>query len=755
MISRKSSGPKRVTRGLDRDIYLLVRRLEQNDQDEHQRLSVSIVYTEIVRSNSSLARQKKRVLEESIERVLAVRREERKADELLDSDDGLESHEATGDGTETGRSRARDDFILNRQLVKHWDFARASHSNVDPGRKDGSGDGAVAGTASDTAPVSAERLENGEPRRKKRKADGRVKDIDRSPPTGMSVHDMAGIDAVLDRLVVAVREPLESGRQFVNAPRSMNNSVLLHGPSGCGKSTLANAVAASLDVSYIPVLASSLVGGTSGDSEKNIRDVFEEALRKAPCLVFIDEVDTVFSRRDNAQKGMEGRMVAEMMAGMDKAASGSGDGRNVVILAATNRPESLDDAVRRRFRVEIEMAVPSQEARCQILKAQAQKLPLAEDVDFDKLGKATPGYVGADLQNLVNAAEEEMRTRTWQAALRSAGLMWDKPAPDWNEWRARDSYLELGLPVPPLDSISMSDFKAAIRKVQPAYKREGFSAIPDTTWADVGAMQDVRKRLTMSIIGPISRPEMFASVGITTAAGILLWGPPGCGKTLVAKAVANESKANFISIKGPELLNKYVGESERAVRQLFTRAKSSAPCILFFDEMDALAPKRDDGFSEASGRVVNTLLTELDGVEGRSGVYVIGATNRPDKIDPAMRRPGRLGTSIFVGLPTVQDRVDILCTIYRNRICRGKPLDTHVAQELEAIARNKRCERFSGADLSNLMDVAAHACIQRQWDDPTEEPVITAEDWEQALLDVKPSVQEDQANGINVLSSHA
>lgn len=289
-------------------------------------------------------------------------------------------------------------------------------------------------------------------------------------------------------------------------------------------------------------------------------------------------------------------------------------------------------------------------------------------------------------------------------------------------------------------SITYGDFMTAIPKVQPSAKREGFATIPDTTWADIGAMHEVREELAMAIVEPIKRPESFARVGITAPAGVLLWGPPGCGKTLVAKAVANESKANFISIKGPELLNKYVGESERAVRQVFERARSSVPCILFFDELDALVPKRDDSLSEASSKVVNTLLTELDGLASRAGIYVVAATNRPDMIDPAMLRPGRLGTSVFVGLPTPDERVEILKALYRKAL-PSAPSDE--VDALEQTARDVRCTGYSGADLGSLHQAAAAAALKRETAvGPADHLRIVKVDWEVALGKVKASVKD-------------
>ncbi|KUI58765.1 hypothetical protein VP1G_06011 [Cytospora mali] len=658
--------PANLRQGLDNDVYQIVRKYEDGLPEHQQpsaggrggtRITVGAVYEYVQRSNSSLKRQKKRVLEDSIERP------------------------------------------------------------------------------------------NGEARPKRRRKD--PKEIDRSPPQDINLDGLAGIDAVVERLINPVCIPLLQAEDLTEAGYRLNDGVLLHGPSGCGKTMLAHALAADLEVAFIPVSAPSLVGGTSGESEKNIRDIFDEAMRLAPCLVFFDELDSIAGKRDSAGKAMEGRIVAEICSGMDRIArrgekGSAADGvatdhqqntANVVVLAATNRPDGIDPVVRRRFGVE--------PAREKILRSMTRDLALAEDVDFAALAKLTPGYVGADLKHVVSAAvSKSIRARTDRRAERY--LEGGSAPEDLLVPASRD--VDVG-PV----SITHADFTAAVSTVQPAAKREGFSAVPNTTWQHVGALSEVRKKLEMTIIGPIKYPERFARVGIKSAAGILLWGPPGCGKTLVAKAVANESKANFISIKGPELLNKYVGESERAVRQLFARAKSSAPCILFFDEMDALVPKRDDSLSDASSRVVNALLTELDGVGDRSGIYVVGATNRPDCIDPAIRRPGRLGTSIFVGLPAPHERVDILRTIYWNTIATTREDRDVVDGRLGEIAMDKRCTGFSGADLGNLMQAAAQASLERTYyhgggdisEDTGADAEITVADWEKALVEVKPSVKND------------
>ncbi|KAK0706415.1 P-loop containing nucleoside triphosphate hydrolase protein [Lasiosphaeria miniovina] len=785
-----SRRPQLLRGGIDRETYQIVRRLEELD---------GVIYDSIKRSNSSLARQKRRSLEDSIERVLALRKDEAKADDQYDSDDAIELAEKQA--AAASKAPSRDFNLLNKQIAKAWNINNTTSTStttttgvaVAP-ETDGDssqtpavesatpGKEPIAPVLEPTTPgpelttpsATLDRRVNGEPRPKKRKGTPRPEMVDRSPPTGLSIRDIAGVDDTLDRLLDEVWFPLCAGEACEKMGYRYENGVLLHGPSGCGKTALANAVAGSVGTAFIPVSAASMISGTSGESEKNIRDVFDEAIQLAPCLLFIDDIDAIAGKRESASKGMEGRIVTEIMSGMDRIKKNAPLGKNVVVLAATTRPDFLDPAIRRRFSVEIDIGMPNERAREQILRSMARGLNVADDVDFSELARLTPGYVGSDLQHVVQAAVtgsfrgglEDLidKARTFSPPTSND----DGLTPVQRNWLLLEDHRNASWGQ---TCITQAQFKVAVARVQPASKREGFSAIPDTTWAKVGALGDVRRKLEMSIIGPIKQPELFRRVGIKPAAGILLWGPPGCGKTLVAKAVANESKANFISIKGPELLNKYVGESERAVRQLFSRAKSSAPCVLFFDEMDALVPRRDDSLSDASARVVNTLLTELDGVGDRTGIYVIGATNRPDMIDEAIRRPGRLGTSIYVGLPSPEDRVDILKTLYRNTIIKAKAdapspateastagLDASTAMEieeeevdLERVALDPRCTGFSGADLGNLMQAAAQACLQRaylmqmqieQGTASTGTPVITLRDWEKALTEVKPSVKD-------------
>jgi len=642
---------------------------------------------------------------------------------------------------------------MNKSITRMW--AKSSSTNMTPTRE---GTPLANGTMTPNlpmlsqkinSPAKAERHTNGEPKLKRRKADLK-KEVDRSPPTEISLENLGGVGNVIEELNELVAMPMLYPDTYIRTGIQPPRGVLLHGPPGCGKTMIANAFAAEIGVSFIPLSAPSLVAGMSGESEKKIRDIFEEAKRMAPCLVFIDEIDVIMGKRESAQREMEKRIVAQMLTCMDEMALEKTGGKPVIIIAATNRPDSLDPALRRagRFNKEINLGVPNELAREKILRALTQKLTLPEDFAFKSLAKLTPGFVGADLNDVVSVAGTEAMKRMMAVLKARTATAMDLDASP-SDTTLPPSLLILrslvshaGESSPDGDfSITYQDFLTAIPKVQPSAKREGFATIPDTTWSHIGALHEVREQLEMAIVEPIKRPESFARVGITAPTGVLLWGPPGCGKTLLAKAVANESKANFISIKGPELLNKYVGESERAVRQVFERARSSVPCILFFDELDALVPKREDSLSEASSKVVNTLLTELDGLSNRAGIYVIAATNRPDMIDPAMLRPGRLGTSVFVDLPTPDERVEILKALYK------KALPTAAQEEVDglgSVARDVRCTGYSGADLGNLHQAAAVAALKREMASGpgSEELRIQTGDWEVALGKVRASVKD-------------
>jgi len=419
--------------------------------------------------------------------------------------------------------------------------------------------------------------------------------------------------------------------------------VLLRGPPGTGKTLLAHAIAGQLGVSFLKVSAPEIVSGMSGESEQKLRELFAAASDAAPAILFIDEIDAIAPKRDGGganARGMEKRIVAQMLTCMDALAPGNNaNGKAVMVLGATNRPDSLDSALRRagRFDREIILGVPDEAARVRILKVMTSRMRLDGNFDFKVIAKKTPGYVGADIRSLTKEAAVIAINRIFKDL-----LVCESSDASSNE-KASGVITAVPLSSEQLEplSVTMTDFLEAVQRVQPSSKREGFATVPDVTWKDIGALESIREELTLSVLEPISNPERFQELGLPLPAGVLLYGPPGCGKTLLAKAIANESGANFISVKGPELLDKYVGESERAVRQVFERARASSPCIIFFDELDSLCPKRgsDSGGGGVSERVVNQLLTEMDGLESRRSVFVIAATNRPELIDPAMMRP--------------------------------------------------------------------------------------------------------------------
>lgn len=617
---------------------------------------------------------------------------------------------------------------MNRSLVQGWSKPPVQKKNAQLPLN-----GELE--ASSEAPVSKKRRAEGEAPAKKRRA---APEIDRSPPTHVTLADLGGVDSIIQQLEDLIVLPLLQPSIYSTSKIQPPRGILLHGPPGCGKTMIANAFAAELGVSFIALSAPSIVSGMSGESEKALRDHFEEAKKMAPCLVFIDEIDAITPKRESAQREMEKRIVAQLLTCMDDLALEKTGGKAVIVLAATNRPDSLDPALRRggRFDKEINLGVPNEAVREQILRALTREMHISADLDFPHLAKLTPGFVGADLNDLVSTAGSAAIKRLLDTFKTQAATVMDVDTNDLPP-TISPKVLELRRLIklakePPGDntintiSLNHTDFLTALPKIQPSSKREGFATIPDTTWADIGALLPVREELLTAIVEPIRHPEKYRRVGITAPTGVLLWGPPGCGKTLLAKAVANESRANFISIKGPELLNKYIGESERAVRQVFVRARSSIPCVIFFDELDALVPKRDDALSESSARVVNTLLTELDGLSSREGIYVIAATNRPDIIDPAMLRPGRLETLIFVDLPTAPERVEIMQTLTRN-------LAIPWGQGVADVA--KSCEGFSGADLEGLVRRAGYVAIKRD-----DEGGVRVEDFVVARGSVRASV---------------
>jgi ribosome biogenesis ATPase len=688
-------------------------------------------------------------------------------------------------------SRSGSNPVIDRRGAKAKSKSSTTTQNQDsetlraPASKRGSGDAGLRATRKRGGGAAAAagggggggRASRAKRQRVANEAGGAAKRLPVLPSARYS--DLGGIEGVLQEVRELIEYPLLHPEIYAHLGTEPPRGVLLHGPPGCGKTLLANAIAGEVGVPFFKVGATEIVGGMSGESEERVRELFAEAASHAPSLIFIDEIDSITPKRETAQREMERRIVAQLVTCLDDLSLERTNGRAVIVIGATNRPDSLDTSLRRtgRFDREICLGVPDVAARERILRVLAAKLRLDGEFDFALLARHTPGYVGADLSALANEAaviavnrifrqlEQQLPSLSSSDACRDDdGNSNDEDSGDdvKQKQQVEDDQLQSRQVIAsnvcarrtPFSeseleslSISMADFRLALKKVQPSAKREGFATVPNVSWSDVGALASVRKTLYSLIVAPIKRPERFKAYGVSVPAGVLLYGPPGCGKTLLAKAIANEAAANFISVKGPELLNKYVGDSERAVRRVFARARSSSPCIIFFDELDALAPKRSGGDSgggggsQASERVVNQLLTELDGLDERRDVFVIGATNRPDIIDRAMLRPGRLDKLLYVPLPSAADRLSILRTVTRNM-----PLDDQVLGQLDAIANDDRCARFSGADLAALAREAATCALEEDgFDVPAAEaskPSIALRHFSIALDSIHPSVTE-------------
>ncbi|CAI8592197.1 unnamed protein product [Vicia faba] len=550
---------------------------------------------------------------------------------------------------------------------------------------------------------------------------------------GPKFKDLGGMKAILEELmmdIVSLCNP--------QLPRHLGvkpvTGILLHGPPGCGKTRLAHAIANETGLPFYHISATEVVSGVSGASEEYIRELFDKAKRTAPSIVFIDEIDAIASKRENLQREMEKRIVTQLMTSMDEPESFDEPRGYVLVIGATNRPDSLDPALRRpgRFDREFLVGVPDESARVEILSVLTRNLKLDGSFDLHKIARYTPGFVGADLTALANKAGNLAMKRIIDERKRelSQDIMDEDTQGWWKEPWLPEEINKL--------AIKMSDFEEAAKMVQPSARREGFSSIPNVKWEDVGGLDLLRHEFDRYIVKRIKYPELYEGIGMNLESGFLLYGPPGCGKTLIAKAVANEAGANFIHIKGPELLNKYVGESELAVRTLFSRARTCAPCVLFFDEVDALTTERGKEGGWVIERLLNQLLIELDGAENRRGVFVIGATNRPEVMDRALLRPGRFGKLLYVPLPSPDDRVLILKALVRN-----KHIDSSV--DLSAIGRMESCENLSGADLAELMNEAVMAALDEKLSSTeTTSLIIKTSHFELALSKASPSVSDKQ-----------
>jgi len=538
-----------------------------------------------------------------------------------------------------------------------------------------------------------------------------LKDTGKIPT--VSYEDIGGLKEEIRKIREMVELPLRHPELFERLGIEAPKGVLIHGSPGTGKTLLAKAVANESDANFIYVGGPELISKFVGESEERLRQLFREAEENAPSIVFMDEIDAIAPKREEATGEVERRMVSQLLALMDGLKARG----QVIVIGATNRPNAIDPALRRpgRFDREIEIGIPDREARREILTIHTRNMPLDKDVDLDYLANATHGYTGADISLLCK-----------EAAMKALRRIMPKI-----------NLEEETIPIEILESITvkMKDFQDAMREIQPSALREVFVEIPNVRWSDVGGLDDVKKKLKEAVELPLKNPEVFQKMGIRTPKGILLYGAPGTGKTLLAKAVATESEANFISIKGPEVLSKWVGESEKAIREMFRKARLSAPCIIFIDEIDAIAPMRggmDEG-THVTERMVNTLLLEMDGVEQLKNIVVIAATNRPDILDPALLRPGRFDNIIEIPLPDEKTRLEILKVHTRKM-----PLDKDVNLELIA----SKLTNMTGADIEGLVREAGMNAIRARRDK------VTLKDFENALAEIKPTLKKEHTERI-------
>jgi len=522
--------------------------------------------------------------------------------------------------------------------------------------------------------------------------------------------DIGGLHEEIQRVREMVELPLRHPELFQRLGIEPPKGVLLHGFPGCGKTLLARAVANESEANFFSINGPEIMSKFYGESEARLREIFQQAQQNAPSIIFIDELDAIAPKREEVTGEVERRVVAQLLALMD-GLSGRG---NVIVIGATNRPGALDPALRRpgRFDREIEIGVPDKKGRYEILQIHTRGMPLAEDVDLKKLSEMSHGYTGADQAALCR--------ETAMKALRRY-----LPQINLEEERIPPSVLEKM-------EVKMEDFMNAYKEVTPTAMREVYIEVPTVHWDDIGGLEVVKQELKEAVEWPIKSPEIFERLGIKPPKGILLYGPPGCGKTLLARAVATESEANFITIKGPEVFSKWVGESEKAIREVFRKARMAAPSVIFFDEMDSLVPRRGLGFGDSgvSERVISQLLTEMDGIVALEDIVVIAATNRPDIVDPAVLRPGRFDRLIYVPEPDEKSRLQIF-KIYTKNMPLAK--DVGLSQ-LVAIAKN-----YSGADIEALCREAGMHALRRD----VNAKEVTMIDFQEAIKSVGPSITPD------------
>ena len=538
----------------------------------------------------------------------------------------------------------------------------------------------------------------------------------------VTYEDIGGLDDELEQVREMIELPMRHPELFQQLGIEPPKGVLLHGPPGTGKTLMAKAVANEIDAYFTDISGPEIMSKYYGESEEQLREIFDEAAENAPAVVFIDEIDSIAPKRGETSGDVERRVVAQLLSLMD----GLEDRGQVIVIGATNRVDAIDPALRRggRFDREIEVGVPDQSGRTEILQVHTRGMPLDETIELEEYAENTHGFVGADLEQF-----------TKEAAMNALRRI--RPELDLETEEIDAETLERL-------EVTEADMKAALKGVEPSALREVFVEVPDVTWDEVGGLEDTKERLRETIQWPLRYPEVFEQMDVQAAKGVLLYGPPGTGKTLLAKAIANEADSNFISIKGPELLNKYVGESEKGIREVFSKARENAPTVVFFDEIDSIAGERGGqvGDSGVGERMVSQLLTELDGLEELEDVVVIATSNRPDLIDSALLRPGRLDRHVHVPVPDETARRKIFEVHTRDKpLAEGVDLDDlagqtegYVGADIEAVAREASMaatrEFIASVDPEEIGETVGNV-------------LVTAEHFEQALDEVGPSVDSE------------
>jgi len=534
------------------------------------------------------------------------------------------------------------------------------------------------------------------------------------PISSISYEDIGGIGEQLQKVREMIELPLKHPILFRRLGIDPPRGVLLHGPPGTGKTLIAKAVASETKANFTSINGPEIISKYYGESEKQLREIFDEAAANAPAIIFIDELDSIAPKREDVSGEVERRVVAQLLTLLD----GMQGRDNVIVIGATNRPDAIDPALRRggRFDRELEIGVPDKNGRAEILHIHTRGMPISDDYEVDWLLDNTHGFVGADLSALVREAAMKALRRYL-------------PDIDLDEEHIPAEVLEKM-------EVRMSDFKLAIKEIEPSALREIYLEVPEVSWEQVGGLSEVKERLKESIEWPLTKPEMFEHFGITPPRGIVLFGAPGTGKTLIAKAIANEAKANFITIKGPELISKWVGDSEKAVRELFKKAKQSSPSIIFLDEFESIAGVRRSNSGEGSdvmNRVVNQLLSSMDGVDSMEGVIVVAATNRPEMLDPALLRSGRFERVLHIPPPDI-DSIKAILKIHSEPMPLGKFKIEDLAPQLV---------NYTGADIEAICREAALISMRAN------KKSVSKKHFEEAINRVRPTITEEMMDYYN------